>query len=73
MTVYEQLAKAFPLHFQRIVEIASISNSYGWQRFVKDAPAFAEPGAALSAAFIWVWTDEGVGYWNALAVGADAQ
>jgi len=72
MTVYEQLAAAYPLHFQRIVECV-----YAWDpRNGAKLLASSEPwenndgcGWILYEAFDWKLTDEGPIYWRALADG----
>lgn len=68
MTRFEQLTEAFPLHIQRIAELA---NSGGILPALKNLPAAVTPGMALRGAFLFASTSEGSEYWNAIADGAD--
>ncbi len=69
MTVYEQLAAAYPLHFHRIVECI-----YAWDPrnggLFLDLEASAGAGWTLYQAFDWRLTNEGVPYWRSLADGS---
>lgn len=71
MTRFEQIARAFPLHAQRIAELAYVFDP----RILDDGWLHSEPeqhGArrALYDAFDWSQTTEGGRYWYALAEGA---
>lgn len=66
-TRFEQIAAAFPLHAQRIAELANAAGRLEWLR----EPAWRYRGActALVGAFLWYGTSEGYAYWEALANG----
>lgn len=73
MTRRETLARAYPLHFQRIVEII-----YEWNKMCDDAliqhwfnaPAnHTTASSVLCSAFSFSSTEEGYEYWSALCWG----
>jgi hypothetical protein len=64
MTRREVLAKAYPLHFQRIMELSFRSYDNA------DADVDENPTFHLEGAFVWHNTEEGHEYWQALADGA---
>lgn len=67
-TIREQIAEAFPLHYQRIHEIAY--QNY-WTHYDLDREAHRQyPGETLSGLFSFAATEEGLNYWRALAEGA---
>jgi hypothetical protein len=70
-TRFDQLAAAFPLHIQRIMECASEQqNSTGDVDTWRNSPPDHDAGWSLYDAFDWSRTSEGTNYWYALAEGA---
>lgn len=70
-TRFEQIAAVFPLHCQRITELAHIGvggKGIGWLN--DDAPLGEDAGTLLALAFHWKETVEGAKYWASLAIGA---
>lgn len=67
-TMREQLAEAFPLQFERIVECAA-KCSHG-RPIVLECEAERTPGITLASCFRWDATDEGHEYWQGLAIEA---
>jgi hypothetical protein len=65
VTRFEQIAAAFPLHCQRIAEIAGRR----WLDRVRSMIAWGNAGDELQCAFHWAATDEGHDYWRSLAQG----
>lgn len=59
MTMFEQLAEAFPLHLQRIVEL-SVTDPH-------DIESCESATVALARSFTWQRTPEGHEYWSRLA------
>jgi len=69
MTIYEQLADAFPLHFQRICEYGYQHNGVFWQPPQWDKyRAERDAGRALLGVMIFDQTSEGEDYWWQLAL-----
>lgn len=63
MTNLEKLALAFPLHFQRIVELSWQSNGTAWL----ECKSGDRPAEILAGCFLFRSTDEGQDYWQSLA------
>jgi len=67
--MYEQLARVYPLQFQRIVEYGYQHNGPLWTPDDwKIAVAEHKPGDALLSAFVFERTEEGEDYWWTLAL-----
>jgi hypothetical protein len=67
MTRFEQIAAAFPLHAQRIAELAGPV----WlaRARVREASNSLDASDILRGAFAWNFTSEGYKYWWTLADG----
>lgn len=68
MTRWEQIVAAFPLHAQRIAELAGPSGV----AYMRDVEPLDDAGCALLGAFIFEDTSEGSAYWWALCDGMGA-
>jgi hypothetical protein len=67
VTRFEQIARAYPLHAQRIAELSSQAGRLEWLR--EPAWLHRDGRDALVGAFVWGFTPEGYDYWEALANG----
>jgi hypothetical protein len=65
MTVAENMARLFPLHYQRIVELTQHKRFLEWESQGRHRD--------LAALFLWVRSEEGYDYWEALATGEGLQ
>lgn len=69
MTRREMIFAAFPLHAQRIFELAVWPP---WFAASAPVPANVDPATLLRQAFFWANTEEGDSYWRSLYEGARA-
>lgn len=66
MTIREHLARAFPLHFQRINE-AMVEQHGKYAELMLDSTPWTDKEPPLAMAFVFLRTIEGHDYWSALA------
>ena len=70
MTRFERIAKAFPLHAQRIAELTFEQGGVTYFEWWHEDSEQISIKRVLRGSFVWDITTEGHNYWAALANGA---